>query len=85
MARSSLFKDAFKDYSIPKTIIKLKQWFWRLIRTKQDKWVAILLDNRIITTNWWEIFFEAFPKNINIKIWSSEEFLKIIEKKIEKK
>jgi Rad3-related DNA helicase len=25
MARSSLFKDAFKDYSIPKTIIKLKQ------------------------------------------------------------
>jgi Rad3-related DNA helicase len=85
MARSSLFKDAFRDYSIPKTIIKLKQWFWRLIRTKEDLGVAILLDNRIITTNWWEIFFEAFPKDINIKIWSSDNFLKIMEKKMEEK
>ncbi len=85
MARSSLFKDAFRDYSIPKTILKLKQWFWRLIRTKDDKWVAILLDNRIINTNWWDVFFKSFPWDINIKIWSSEEFLKIMEKKMQNK
>ncbi len=84
MARSSLFKDAFRDYSIPKTIIKLKQGFGRLIRTKEDKWVAILLDNRIITTNWWEVFFQAFPENINVKVWNSDDFLKIMEKKVGK-
>jgi len=85
MARSSLFKDAFRDYSIPKTIIKLKQGFGRLIRTKDDLGVAILLDNRIITTNWWEVFFQAFPENINVKVWNSDDFLKIMEKKVGKK
>ncbi len=81
IARSKLFKDPFRDYSIPKTILKLKQWFWRLIRTKKDLWVAVLLDNRIINTNWWEVFFNAFPKNVKIKIWNSEDFLKILSKK----
>lgn len=78
-ARSVFFKDPFKEYSIPKAIIKLKQWFWRLIRTKNDKWVVILLDDRI-NTNWWSEFYNAFPDNINIKKWTKDTFLKILEK-----
>jgi len=80
-ARSVFFKDPFVEYSIPKAIIKLKQWFWRLIRTKTDKWVVILLDDRIVNTRWWNKFYEAFPSNINIKRWNSKQFLDILEKK----
>ncbi len=80
-ARSSLFKDSFKDYAIPKAIIKLKQWFWRLIRTKKDTWIVIFLDDRIYNSSWWEEFYNAFPSNINIKIASSKDFFDILKRK----
>lgn len=80
-ARSVFFKDPFLEYSVPKAIIKLKQWFWRLIRTKTDSWLVILLDNRITTTAWWSHFFDAFPNDVNIKKWKSEQFLSILENK----
>lgn len=79
-ARSKAFKDPFLEYSIPKAIIKLKQGFWRLIRSKNDKWIVILLDDRI-NTSWWNTFYNAFPEDINIKKWSSKQFLEIIERK----
>ena len=79
-ARSKAFKDSFLEYSIPKAIIKLKQGFWRLIRSKNDKWIVILLDDRI-NTSWWNAFYNAFPEDINIKKWSSKQFLEIIERK----
>lgn len=79
-ARSKNFSDPFVYYSIPKAIIKLKQGFWRLIRSKNDKWIVILLDNRI-NSSWWSAFYSAFPDTINIKKWSSKQFLEILEKK----
>jgi len=81
-ARSVFFDDPFLEYSIPKAIIKLKQWFWRLIRTKTDNWIVVLLDNRILTTWWGSKFFDAFPEDVNIKKWKAEQFLNIIEKKV---
>ena len=81
-ARSVFFEDPFLDYSVPKVIIKLKQWFWRLIRTKDDKWIIILLDNRIISTKWWTKFYDAFPEDINIKKWTNKQFLDILNSKI---
>lgn len=51
MARSRLFSDPFRQYAIPVMILKLKQGIGRLIRTKTDSGVIILLDTRI-STDW---------------------------------
>lgn len=83
-ARSKLFKDSFKDYSIPKSIIKTKQWFWRLIRTKKDNWIVILLDDRFHSTNWWYLLKSSFPDDINIKNSTSESFIELLKTKLEK-
>ena len=80
MARSVFFNNSFADYSIPKSIIKLKQWFWRLIRSKDDKWIVILFDDRIYSSDWWKTFFNAFPKDINIKQAPAQSFLDILKK-----
>ena len=77
-ARSRLFDNPFSDYSIPKAIIKLKQWFGRLIRTNKDTWVVVFLDDRIYSTQWWKEFYKSFPEEINIKLWSSDNFLDIL-------
>ncbi len=80
-ARWKLYNDAFREYSIPKAIIKTKQWFWRLIRTKKDTGIVILLDDRYYSTNWWAIMRASFPDNIKIKIWSSQNFLDLFKTK----
>ena len=80
-ARSKLFKDSFRDYSIPKAILKTKQWFWRLIRSKTDAWIFILLDDRFYNSKWWDDLKKAFPKNIKIKIWDSKQFLDLLKGK----
>lgn len=80
-ARSKLYRDPFKEYSIPKAIIKTRQWFWRLIRTKKDTWIVVLLDDRYYSTNWWVTMRSSFPHDINIKTWSSESFLSLIKSK----
>lgn len=47
IARSRLYRDSFSEYALPAMIIKLRQGLGRLIRTKTDKGVIILLDPRI--------------------------------------
>ena len=83
-ARSMLFKDPFQDYAIPKSIIKLKQWFGRLIRTKNDSGIVIFLDDRIFSSKWWEAIYSAFPPDIKKKQGSSSSFLSILKDSTQK-
>jgi len=84
-ARSQLFNNSFQQYSMPKAILKLKQWFWRLIRTKKDSWVIVFLDDRIYSTNWWKDIFSAFPSDINYKQSTSSDFFAILKAYIKQK
>lgn len=79
MARSKLYKDSFMEYAVPKSVLKLKQGFWRLIRTKTDTGVIIFLDDRILHSKWGAIFYEAFPKDIKVRSWKTSHLLKILE------
>lgn len=74
-ARARLYKDSFKEYSIPKSILKLKQWFWRLIRSQSDTGIVIFLDDRISSSSWWKSFLQAFPDDIKIRYGKSSTFL----------
>ena len=51
----------FMDYSVPEAIIKLKQGFGRLIRSKSDKGIVVLLDSRVTTKRYGKLFLEALP------------------------
>ncbi len=79
LSRSNYYKNPFIEYAVPKTILKLKQWFWRLIRTESDTWYVILLDNRVIHTDWGKMFLSAFPKDIPIHIWTDTEVCNSIQ------
>jgi ATP-dependent DNA helicase DinG len=53
--------DAFHQYQVPQAAIALKQGFGRLIRTRSDRGVLALLDNRITKTRYGQIFFDSLP------------------------
>jgi ATP-dependent DNA helicase DinG len=52
----------FRDYQLPSAIIKFKQGFGRLIRSKTDKGIVVILDSRISTKSYGKKFLAAIPK-----------------------
>src|SRR5256886_6549646 len=54
--------DAFTEFSLPEAILKLRQGVGRLIRTKTDRGIVVILDNRIVTKPYGRAFMQALPK-----------------------
>jgi ATP-dependent DNA helicase DinG len=52
----------FLEYQLPLAIIKFKQGFGRLIRTKTDTGIVVILDSRILSKSYGERFLAAIPK-----------------------
>jgi ATP-dependent DNA helicase DinG len=52
---------SFDEYMIPSAIVRLKQGFGRLIRSKNDRGVVALLDGRLGTMRYGETILDALP------------------------
>ncbi|WNS74004.1 ATP-dependent DNA helicase DinG [Bacillus sp. DTU_2020_1000418_1_SI_GHA_SEK_038] len=52
----------FSDYSLPEAIIRFKQGFGRLIRTRSDKGFIFIFDRRLLTTQYGKAFLDSIPK-----------------------
>ncbi len=53
--------NAFAEYALPEAVLKFKQGFGRLIRSKQDRGRVIVLDSRLMTRPYGRRFIEALP------------------------
>jgi ATP-dependent DNA helicase DinG len=54
--------NSFGEFSLPEAILKFRQGVGRLIRTKTDTGIVVVLDNRILTKQYGQAFLEALPK-----------------------
>jgi ATP-dependent DNA helicase DinG len=54
-------RNAFAEYQIPEAVLALKQGFGRLIRSKTDRGILAILDNRIQRMAYGRIFLESLP------------------------
>jgi ATP-dependent DNA helicase DinG len=54
--------NAFNEFSLPEAILKFRQGVGRLIRTKTDTGIVVVLDNRILAKHYGRSFLEALPK-----------------------
>lgn len=53
--------NAFSQYSLPEAVLKFKQGFGRLIRSKKDTGRVVVLDNRIVSKSYGRAFIDALP------------------------
>lgn len=60
-ARSEVFDDAFNEYAVPQSVIRFKQGFGRLIRSKTDRGVVVVLDQRITSKAYGRAFLQSLP------------------------
>jgi ATP-dependent DNA helicase DinG len=52
----------FNDYQIPEAILKFRQGFGRLIRSKSDRGIGVILDPRVISKPYGRRFLASLPK-----------------------
>jgi len=55
-------RNAFAEYQVPEAVLALKQGFGRLIRSKTDRGILSILDNRIQRMQYGKIFLESLPQ-----------------------
>jgi len=54
--------NSFSDFSLPEAVLKFRQGVGRLIRTKTDSGIVVVLDNRILTKRYGQAFLDGLPK-----------------------
>jgi ATP-dependent DNA helicase DinG len=54
-------RNAFAEFQVPEAVLALKQGFGRLIRSKTDRGILVILDNRIQRMQYGKIFLESLP------------------------
>ena len=54
-------KNGFLDYAVPHAVIKFRQGIGRLIRTKKDKGIIVIFDNRLYEKSYGHIFLNSIP------------------------
>ncbi|MBI3973184.1 MAG: DEAD/DEAH box helicase family protein [Chloroflexi bacterium] len=60
-ARSELFEAPFFEYAVPQAVLRLKQGFGRLIRSRTDRGVVVILDSRLWTKSYGQTFLRSLP------------------------
>jgi len=71
-ARSETFEDPFGQYAVPEAILRFRQGFGRLIRSKTDRGVVVILDKRVLTKPYGSAFLNSLP-TCTVKCGSIED------------
>ena len=54
--------NAFAEFSLPEAVLKFRQGVGRLIRTRTDSGIVVILDNRVLSKRYGKTFLDAIPK-----------------------
>ncbi|RRR73001.1 MAG: DNA polymerase III subunit epsilon [Candidatus Viridilinea halotolerans] len=61
-ARSEIFgRDAFELFAVPQSILRFKQGFGRLIRSRDDRGIVVVLDKRLLSKKYGAQFLASLP------------------------
>jgi DNA polymerase-3 subunit epsilon/ATP-dependent DNA helicase DinG len=60
-ARAEQFDDPFGQYAVPQAVLRLKQGFGRLIRARSDRGAVVVLDRRLVTRSYGQVFVRSLP------------------------
>lgn len=52
----------FLEYQVPEAVLRFKQGIGRLIRTREDRGIVVILDHRVATKAYGRLFLESLPK-----------------------
>jgi DNA polymerase-3 subunit epsilon/ATP-dependent DNA helicase DinG len=60
-ARAETFEDPFNEFYLPESILRFRQGFGRLIRSKSDVGIVVVLDKRLLTKAYGPTILRSLP------------------------
>jgi ATP-dependent DNA helicase DinG len=60
-ARMETYDEPFSGYSLPEAVLRFRQGFGRLIRTRSDRGIVAVFDRRIMSKSYGRAFLESLP------------------------
>ena len=61
-------KDSFMHYMLPNALLRLRQGFGRLIRSKRDRGIVLIMDSRVSNKGYGHYFKEILPgKHVELR------------------
>jgi ATP-dependent DNA helicase DinG len=66
--------DPFMEYTVPQAVLKFKQGFGRLIRSRDDRGGVLILDSRMLSKNYGRMFLRSLPNALLAKGSSKDVF-----------
>jgi predicted DnaQ family exonuclease/DinG family helicase len=66
--------DSFREYAVPRAVIKFRQGVGRLIRGEEDVGVLLLCDKRLVTKYYGQAFTNSLPVDFQ-RVFSTEELV----------
>ncbi|MFV1859920.1 MAG: helicase C-terminal domain-containing protein [Anaerolineales bacterium] len=60
-ARAETYENSFGEYSLPEAILRFRQGFGRLIRTRSDRGIVVSFDSRLLTKSYGRAFIHSLP------------------------
>lgn len=61
-SRAEMYEAPFNQYTVPEAILRFRQGFGRLIRTRSDRGVVITLDRRLTSKYYGRAFIDSLPR-----------------------
>jgi len=61
-SRAETYERPFDEYTVPEAILRFRQGFGRLIRTRSDRGVVVVFDRRILSKNYGRAFIDSLPR-----------------------
>jgi ATP-dependent DNA helicase DinG len=69
--------NSFREFSIPQAVIKFRQGFGRLIRSREDRGAVLILDRRVTTKGYGRTFLRSLPDTELVRGSSDELFARM--------
>jgi ATP-dependent DNA helicase DinG len=73
-------RDPFNEYQVPQAVMMFRQGFGRLIRTRSDRGIVAVLDPRVVSKRYGEVFLRSLPDcAVTTEIKAIAEFIKPLQ------
>lgn len=59
-------RSSFSEYSLPEAVLKFRQGAGRLIRSRSDRGVIVILDRRVISKGYGRLFLDSLPYKVEV-------------------
>lgn len=71
-------RDPFRHYLVPQAVMRFRQGFGRLIRSKKDRGAVLILDRRVLSRGYGGIFLNSLP-DLEVREESSDRIAQLME------